>query len=159
DESMDGRTSVEVDSVQLEGSKATFKRCLSSILAGLYAKFEKSRENWESAFITAPSFKDVIETFSRKSRNVLLAPGVTATIGTAIHVENAGGAKVFVELRPVEYCFDAAKTKRNTIPWDGLLEFGPYDRDTFEKRMVRILVVVPQTEQNKAEQVFGTFRD
>jgi hypothetical protein len=40
-----------------------------------------------------------------------------------------------------------------------LEEFGPYDSDTFEKRTPRIMVVVPQSEQNKAEQVFGTFLD
>jgi hypothetical protein len=159
DESMDGRTSISVDSVRLEGNRASFKRCLSRLLGARYRDFEAHRDIWEAKFTNGPSFNDVLGTFSKNSRTVNLSHEIVATVGAAIVVQNTEGAPIYRELPPVEYCFDAAKTKRKTIPWDGLVEFGPYDSDTFEKRIPRVLVVVPQSEQNKAEQVFGTFLD
>ncbi len=159
DESMDGRTTVSADLVRLEGSKSSFKRCLSRLLGSRYRDFEVQRDIWEARFTSGPSFNEVLSKFSRSPRTVRLGPSITATISSAIPVRNTEAAQIYRELAPVEYCFDAAKTKRKTIPWEGLVEFGPYDSDTFEKRTPRILVVVPQSEQNKAEQVFGTFLD
>ena len=159
DESMDGRTSIEVDLVRLEGSKLSFKRCLSKLLGPRYRDFEAQRDIWEAKFTSGPSLDEVLGKFSRSSRTVKLGLDIIATIGAAIPIQNSDGAPVYRELPPVEYCFDAAKTKRKTIPWNGLVEFGPYDSDTFEKRNPRILVVVLQSGQNKAEQVFGTFLD
>jgi len=159
DESMDGRTSVGADLVRLEGSKFSFKRCLSGLLGTRYRDFEAQRDIWEARFTSGPSFNDVLGKFSKSPRSVRLGPDIIATIGPAIPIQNTESAQVYRELAPVEYCFDAAKTKRMTIPWNGLVEFGPYDSDTFEKRNPRILVVVPQSEQNKAEQVFGIFLD
>lgn len=159
DESMDGRTSIPADAVRLEGSKFSFKHCLSKLLGTRYRDFEVQRDIWEAKFTSGPSFNEVLGKFSRSFQTVNLGPEIVATIGVAIPIHNNEGAPIYRELPPVEYCFDAAKTKRKTIPWNGLVEFGPYDSDTFEKRTPRILVVVPQSEQNKAEQVFGTFLD
>src|SRR5207248_4050685 len=62
-------------------------------------------------------------------------------------------------LPPVDYCFDAAKTKRKQLAWEGLVEFGPFHRDTFDKRTPRILVVVPRSQQTKAEQILHAFKE
>ncbi len=159
DETMDGRTSIAADLVRLEGSKFSFKRCLSKLLGQRYRDFDAQRESWEASYTSGPSFDNVLGKLSSSLKPVNLGPGIMATIGAAIPIENTEGAPIYRELPPVEYCFDAAKTKRDTIPWNGLAKFGPYDSDTFEKRTPRILVVVPQSEQNKAEQVFGTFLD
>lgn len=159
EESLNDQTSTGFDSIQLEGSKTSFKRCLSLLLGPQYRQFEQQRDIWESRFISGTSLKGALEKLASSPRVVQLAPEIFATIGNAISVRNDEKAQIYRELPPVEYCFDAAKTKRKTIPWDGLVKWGPYDGDTFEKRTPRILVVVPQTEQNKAEQVFGTFLD
>ena len=159
DETMDGRTSIAADLVRLEGSKFSFKRCLSKLLGQRYRDFEAQRESWEATYTSGPSFDTVLGKLSSSLKPVNLGPDIVATIGAAIPIQNTEGAPIYRELPPVEYCFDAAKTKRKTIPWNGLVEFGPYDSDTFEKRTPRILVVVPQSEQNKAEQVFGIFLD
>lgn len=159
DETMDGRTSISADLVRLEGSKFSFKRCLSKMLGQRYREFDTQREAWEANYTSGPSFESVLGKMSSSLKPVVLGPGIVATIGAAIPIQNTEGTPIYRELPPVEYCFDAAKTKRKTIPWDGLIEFGPYDGDTFQKRTPRILVVVPQAEQVKAEQVFGTFLD
>jgi len=116
DETMDGRTSVGADLVRLEGSKFSFKRCLSRLLGTRYRDFEAQRDIWEAKFTSGPSFNEVLEKFSRNSRTVSLGPGIMATIGAAIPIQNTEGAPIYRELPPVEYCFDAAKTKRKTIP-------------------------------------------
>lgn len=159
DETMDGTESISADVVRLEGSKFSFKRCLSHLLGARYREFEAQRDIWEAKFTSGRSFDEVLRKFSRTARRVTLGPSLFATIGAVLPVQNTEESTVFRQLPSVEYCFDAAKTKRKTIPWSGLTEYGPYDSDTFEKRTPRILVVVPRSEQNKAEQVFGTFLD
>lgn len=159
DETIDGRTSIAADLVRLEGSRFSFKRCLSLLLGSRYRDFESRRDLWESKFTSGPSFDEALCKFSKNPRTLALSPNIVATIGAAISLQNSKAAPVYRALPPVEYCFDAAKTKRNSIPWEGLVRFGPYDSDTFEKRKPRILVVVPEPEQVKAEQVFGTLLD
>ena len=141
DETMDGRTSIAAELVRLEGSKFTFKRCLSKLLGQRYRDFEAEREAWEATYTSGPSFDSVLEKLSSSLKPVNLGSGIVATIGAAITIENTEGAPIYRELPPVEYCFDAAKTKRKAIPWDGLVEFGPYDGDTFQKR-------TPRTNEN-----------
>ena len=159
DEAMDGRTTIAVDLVRLEGSKSSFRHCLTRLLGTCYRDFEEQRDIWEAKYTSGPSFNEMLGKFSKSARTVNLGTGIVARIGTSISIQNVEGATIFRKLPPVEYCFDAAKTKRKTIPWNGLVDFGPFDSDTFEKRTPRILVVVPQSEQNKAEQVFGTLLD
>jgi hypothetical protein len=38
-----------------------------------------------------------------------------------------------VPARPVEYCFDAARSKRDAYALPGLARFGPFSRDTFAR--------------------------
>lgn len=159
DESMDGPISINADLVQLEGSKVNFKRCLEKLLDGQYRSFESAREAWEAGYTNGPSLIKILSDFANKPRSVVLGPGVAASVGGILSLRNTERNSVFRELPPVEYCFDPARTKRKTIPWDGLVEFGPYDSEIFEKRTPRILVVVPQSVQNKAEQVLATFAD
>jgi len=159
DESFGTSTSLPIDAVRLEGSKTNFKRCLSSLLKDGYAEFDKRREVLEASYTTGEAFAGLIKAFTQKPRSVTLAPNLTATLGSPIAIENKPNEPVYVGLPPVDYCFDAAKTKRKQLAWEGLVEFGPYDRDTFDKRNPRILVVVPQSQQTKAEQVLNSFKD
>lgn len=159
DESGDGESTLPCELLRLEGSKHSFKRCLYRLLGSKYRSFEAQRDQWETRFTSGPSLDDILKRFSEKERTIPLGPKISATVGSVIAVQNTSEASIFRELGAVDYCFDAAKTKRNTIPWEGLLEHGPYDSDTFQNRTPRILVVVPQTEQHKAEQVLGMFLD
>ena len=76
DETVDGRTSIAADLVRLEGSKFSFKRCLSRLLGTRYRDFEAQRDIWEAKFTSGPSFKEVLGKFSRNSRTVNLGPGI-----------------------------------------------------------------------------------
>jgi Piwi domain len=156
-ESFDGETSVSIDSVRLEGSKTSFTRCLQSLLTNRYSEFESQREVLEAEYTTGEAFAGLITAFTQTPRSVSLSPGLVATVAKPIAVENKPEEPVYVTLPPVDYCFDAAKTKRKQLGWEGLVEFGPFDRDTFDKRNPRLLVVVPQSHQTKAEQVLQAF--
>jgi len=65
DESMDSRTTVPADLVRLEGSKSSFKRCLSRLLGSRYRDFEVQRDIWEARFTSGPSFNEVLGKFSQ----------------------------------------------------------------------------------------------
>jgi hypothetical protein len=95
----------------------------------------------------------------QKRGAIPLTPGLAASVGEIVTFENEGGYQTYVQLPPVEYCFDAAKTKRHEFAWEGLREFGPFDRDVFENRSPRVLVVTPQTVQTKIEQALRLLRD
>jgi len=58
-----------------------------------------------------------------------------------------------------EYCFDAAKSKREKMAWAGLERFGPFSRDSFARKSPKILVVCPDNAKGKVEQFIRHFRD
>jgi hypothetical protein len=63
DETMDGRNSIKADLVRLEGSKLSFKRCLSKMLGQGYRDFETQRESWEAMPVSKAALKQL---FSRQ---------------------------------------------------------------------------------------------
>lgn len=158
-ESMNGRKSIPSQDVQLEGSLEGFSRCLSKLLGKSYRSFEYERGNWEFQYTSGPGYEKILRTLSARNDSLRLTGEMCAQIGDLVTLKNNHESTIFKELDAVQYCFDAAKTKRNVLPWNGLLEHGPFDGDTFEKRNPRILVVVPQSQQNKAEQVLAILLD
>ena len=163
DESFDETKDADESVVQIEGSREAFKRCLAHILGSeRYRLFEQRRETLESAFTTGPGYEEWLQNTSdmlQKRSPVTLFEGVTINIGDPIRVRNTESHKSWVRLPEVEYCFDAAKTRRHKWAWDGLKEFGPFDRDTFEKRSPRILLAAPQEHMVKVEQAVRSLLD
>ena len=54
-------------------------------------------------------------------------PRTPVTVGQQLPPERV------VPAGPVEYCFDAARSKRDAYAWPGLARFGPFSRDTFAR--------------------------
>lgn len=68
-ESFDGVTSINEDEVWLEGSKASFARCLKTMLGDKYNAFEAERFIQEANFLTGPALDQILtrmETFLAK---------------------------------------------------------------------------------------------
>jgi hypothetical protein len=147
--------------VQLEGSRTAFGRCLKTLLGGRYQEFETRREDRESQFVTGPGLDNCLSQFFQqfKKASFNLASNVTATIGDQVELQNDQDFQTAIELMPVEYCYDAAKTKRRTFAWEGLDEFGPYSMDSFPKRTPRVLVVCPNVVQPRIEQTLRSLKD
>ncbi len=161
-ESFDETTTVPINEVWLEGSKASFTRCLKAILKSEYQQFDEEREREEAAFITGPALEGLLtkmEGFLRQKSPLVLAPDLECTIAGRIPVSNTPDYQSVVKAPPVEYCFDAARTKRSLYPWEGIEKFGPFSRDTFAKKSPRILVLCPDTVQGKVETFVRYFRD
>ena len=74
-------------------------------------------------------------------------------------MQNVGDYKTVVQAPTVDYCFDAARSKRNKYAWPGLESFGPFSRDTLAKKSPRILFVFPDSVQGPAERFLRYFRD
>lgn len=160
-ESSDGSTSIAADKVQLEGSRAVFARCLKTLLGDRYKGFEIEREAQEASFMTGSGLDNCLDQFFdqfRKAPALELAPGVTATVGHQVSLQSTAAFQTAIELPPVEYCYDPAKTKRHPYAWQGLEEFGPYSRDSFPKRSPRTLIVCPDVVQPRIEQALRHLR-
>ncbi len=161
-ESFDDIASIQTKHVQLEGSKASFARCLQKLLGSRYYDFESDRYFAEGEFRLGPSLQKLLD----RMRDVLqgdtliqLAPDLTCAIDSTIEVTNTPEYQTITSCDAVQYCFDAARAKRHEIAWAGLTNFGPFDRDTFPKRTPRILVVCPNQSAGKVSQFIRTFRD
>jgi hypothetical protein len=161
-EAYDDLESISVNQVWLEGSRTSFSRCLRKLLGARFADFENQRYAKEGEFLLGPSLDRLLskmEDMLRQASPVTLTPDLTCTIGERLELFNDDEYKSLIASNPVEYCFDAAKSKRSILPWAGLLRYGPYSRDTFSKRTPRILVVTPDQAAGKVSQFVKVFRD
>ncbi len=161
-EAYDDLKSIPVNRVWLEGSRGSFSRCLRKLLGGRFAEFENRRYVKEGEFLLGPSVDRLLSKMGdilHQASPVLLAPDFTCTIGQRLELHNEADYTSLIASRPVEYCFDAAKSKRSILPWPGLLHYGPFSRDTFSKRTPRLLVVTPDQAAGKVSQFVKVFRD
>lgn len=141
--------------VRLEGSLQNFAHCLRVLLGPSYQSFDGRRRAAEATIMGGPAQRDAIERLGevlRKRPPMELAPGVRCSLGPQVDFQPTGRQPSAWSGTPVEYCFDAAKSKRNKYAWPGLVEFGPFDRDTFARRSPRLLVVTPDSAQGTTEQ-------
>ncbi len=161
-ESFDDLRSIEAKRVQLEGSKASFIRCLRKLLGSKYQEFDDARFRAEGEYLLGPSLHKFLEKMQgvlRKGEEFRLAPDLTCEISDIVEARNEPHYKTVVSCGGVQYCFDAAKVKRHEYAWSGLTKFGPFDRETFSKRSPRILVVCPNESAGKVSQFIRLFRD
>jgi Piwi domain len=161
-ESHEDLEAVGEDEVQLEGSRMSFARCLQPLLQYHYQAFENERYRQEAQLFTGPALERLLGRMGallRQASPLALAPDLTCSIGDLLELKNDETYQSIVTARPVEYCFDAARTKRSEYPWNGIEGYGPFSRDTFPKRSPRIVVVFPDTVQGPVEHFLRLLRD
>jgi hypothetical protein len=161
-EAFDDLRTVAVNQVWLEGSRASFARCLRALLGNRYEEFETARIAEEGEFLLGPALECLLGKMDdtlRKASPLDLAPDLNCTFAGRLEITNTTDYQSVIACEPVEYCFDAAMTKRHMIPWQGLLRYGPFSSDTFSKRTPRILVVCPDQASGKVSQFVRAFRD
>lgn len=153
---------VSVDDVLLEGSRASFARCLKQLLGRTYDVFEKERQEQEGLVLVGDALDERVGRmgeYLQKASPLTLCPNLQCSIGERIPMQNVGNYRTVVQTAPVDYCFDAARSKRNKYAWPGLESFGPFSRDTLAKKSPRILFVFPDSVQGPAERFLRYFRD
>lgn len=161
-ESYDGQSAVPCDEVWLEGSTASFYRCLRHLLGHEFGRFDSARFVKESEFLTGPSLDKLLQRMGEvlsAAKSLQVAPSLMCSFGPLIRLANTSDYKSVVHLQNPSYCFDAAKSKRASYAWQGLERYGPYSRDSFPNKSPRILVLCPDKSQGQVEQFVKHFRD
>jgi Piwi domain len=161
-EVIDGPNEVPLDDVMLEGSSTAFKRCLRVLLGNKYESFEAARRAQQDLLLNGPArerLMEQMEGFLGKASPLELAPDLRCEIGERIMLANDSDYQTVLRARPVQYCFDSAKTKQHIYAWGGIERFGPFSRETFAKKSPRLLVVFPDTIQGNVESFLRAFRD
>lgn len=161
EESFDGTDRVPSGRVHLEGRKEAFARCLTCLLGrDAWARLEeeiRTRSDWEG---TGPSLLrryKPIASFLRDQSPIQLPGGLYASVGNPVEIPVGAGSAVVTP--PVEYCFDAAKEKRDIENWTGLRRFGPFSHDTIRQRSPTVLVLCDETVKPRVEQFIRKLRD
>ncbi|GMV42256.1 MAG: hypothetical protein AMXMBFR64_39720 [Myxococcales bacterium] len=161
-ESFDNRDRAPVEAVRLEGNFESFARCLQSLFPGRYEALREAYRAEEEAFTTGDAVDQHLyvmgETLRRKSPWPL-AEGMYCALGKRVQIRNTSTYKSYICSSPIEYCFDAAKAKREKYAWAGLERHGPFDRDAFPRKTPQILVVFPESSLGRVEQFCRQFRD
>ena len=158
----DGRTSIGVNEVFLEGSKASFSRCLKTLLGRDYDFLESGRQREEAKFVNGPAIYALLRQFHQffqKDPNLQLTPDLWVTIGEQLVLENSTAYQTIHRAAPVQYYFNPARTKASQYPWMGIKQYGPFSKDTFPKRSPNILVAFPDTAQGATERFLNFLRD
>jgi hypothetical protein len=152
-DTFEGPTQVRADEVGLEGSTQSFARCLQRLLGNKYERFEALRSDRVGDLLAPAAIDEEVDRVGAHfaNRPLELADGLQATIGERLEVAKRGRPPNVTELRRVQYCFDAARSKQQTSAWPGLARYGPFSSDTFPKKSPRLLVVFPDVLKGRAE--------
>ena len=97
--------SIQTNQVYLEGSKASFARCLKTLLGRRYDEFESQRWIHEGKFLLGPSLDRLLgemEKVLRKVSPIELAPGFTCELAGRIEVNNTAEYQAVTACDPVE---------------------------------------------------------
>ena len=160
-ESTDDVHTVEVSSVMLEGRREAFARCLKQILGARYTRYETYRDKQMGDLLRGPALLDEVKRVAQVigAKPLALAAGLDCTVGPPLSIGNTDEYKSIVTARRLDYCFDAARTKRRDYAWPGLEKYGPFSRETFARPSPRVLVFFPQGAQGTVEQFICHLRD
>lgn len=153
-ESFDQVHFINEEEVWLEGSKVSFSRCLKTILGEQYEDFESARTEQESQLLVGPAVDttlDQMQAFLVSKSPLHIAPDLEGMIGSRIEVINTQEHESVITASSIEYCFDAARTKRSVYPWVGIDKYGPFSREVFSKKTPEIIVFFPDTTQGTVE--------
>lgn len=153
--------SVPASSVMLEGRREAFARCLRRLLGVKFTRYEEHRDKKVGDLLGGPPLLAEIERVAKVlgEQPLELAKGLTCSVGKPLLITNTPDYKSIVATRQLDYCFDAARTKRHRYAWPGLESYGPFSRDTFARPSPQILVVFPPAAQGAVEKFVRYLRD
>jgi hypothetical protein len=160
-ESTDEVYVVEASSVMLEGRREAFARCLKQVLGAKYTRYEEYRDKQMGGLRDGPALLEEVKRVAQVlgAKPLELTAGLACMVGSPLTIGNTDDYKSIVTARRLDYCFDAARSKRREYAWKGLEKYGPFSRDTFGRPSPRILVLFPQAAQGTVEQFMCYLRD
>lgn len=160
-ESTNGAQIADVGSVMLEGRRESYARCLKQLLGPKFTRYEEYRDRQMGDLLRGPALLEEVKRVAQilSAKPLELAAGLTCTVGLPLSIRNTADYKSIVTARQLDYCFDAARSKRHQYAWPGLDKYGPFSRDTFARPTPRVLVIFPQAAQGAVEQFIRYLRD
>lgn len=161
-ESYDELAEIAEDEVWIEGTPASFAHCLRPLLKGQYERYQQNLERVTGAFHASDAVEAMLSSIEEKlcaSSPIYLGGGLEANAAGRVRAMNTPTYKCLVQVPPVEYCFDAGRTKRDEIAWRGLTRYGPFSRDTFPRKSPTIVVLFPDSVQRAVENYVSLLRD
>lgn len=161
-ESFDGISSINENQVWLEGTKKSFTRCLKTILGEQYGAFENERDEATGNLLDGVALEEAVINLGKyinKKSPLQITPDLQGHIGERIQAVNDNDYKSVIRASPVEYCFDAARTKRDIYAWRGICSYGTFSRDSFATKSPEIAVFFLDTVQGAVENFLRTFKD
>lgn len=152
---------IESRYAKLEGSKENFTRCIRGLLRHRAGSFLAAMVQGQAAYQLGPDFDKKVEEVGRYlSRNPIpLAADLQAQLGQRLTITNNEHANSIYKAPPVDYVFDRTGANSSKYAWPGLLDYGPYDRDSFPTRSPRLLVVFPKAVEGKVNSFLAFLRD
>ena len=156
-----GADRMKLSEVKLEGSKENFSNCLNGLLKARIKAFDDALEDAEARYRLGPQFDTRVEEVGKHlaKKPIEIGEGIEARVGKRLLLLNEEGATCIYPAPPVDYVYDRTGANTATTAWDGLEQFGPYDRVSFPNRSPRMLVVFPTTAQGKVEVFLASLRD
>lgn len=160
-ETTDDSKAVLVEDVMLEGRREAYSRCLKTMLGHDYERYDAYRDKRLGELLAGPPLLAEVRRVAGVlgERPLELGRGLTASTGKPVEVANSPDYKSVVAARQLDYCFDAARTKRHRYAWPGLVQYGPFSRDTFSRPSPWLLVVFPQGAKGAVEAFVRLLRD
>ena len=160
-ESTTDRTSVAVDEVMLEGRRDAFARCLEPLLGANYRRYDELRDRRTGELLGGPPLLKEVRRVAEvlAERPLEVSRDLGCVVGEPMTIGNTANYTSIVPARQLDYCYDAARTKRSRYAWSGLSRYGPFSRDTFARPTPRVLVLFPQAAQGAVEKFVRYLRD
>ena len=156
---------LEVDSAQisLEPSRpALTQLCARAVGDAGARRFINALVARVNEFLAGPAMLKEVRRVGRvlaTHNPIVLTDRLFCTVSEPVIVErNVPNGSVTLS-RPVNYCFDPSRTKRDEIAWRGPQRYGPFSGDTFARRSPAILVVHPRDAKGQVEGFVQAFRD
>ena len=118
-------------------------------------------ERAQTAYRLGPDFDARVEEVGKYlARNPIpLGFESHAQVGERITITNDGSANSIYRAPPVDYVYDRTGSNSARFAWRGLLNYGPYDRDSFPIRSPKLLVVFPKAVEGKVNSFLAGLRD
>ena len=147
--------------IKLEGSRENFSRCVKGLLRNRANSFNAAMDDAQAAYQLGPDFDTKVERVGKylARKPIPLALGLQARLGQRLTIINDDDANSVYKAPPVDYVYDRSGSNSAKYAWRGLLDYGPYDRDSFPTRSPRLLVVFPQAVEGRTNSFLAHLRD
>ena len=118
------------------------------------SRFNSPKRKWEFIEGIKAKFMD-----SGKPRRIKANRDLTIWLTSQYQARHDSEAFRFTHMRVPVFSHDYASRKTSNWADGGLRERGPYDRETFSKKDLRVLVVSPAEHKGQVEQFIKQFED